>query len=441
MTAASAPLVPRAALALYRFAGWAAMPLLRRHLKRRAERGREDANRMGERFGKASLVRPPGPLIWLHASSVGESLSVLSLVQRIQDGWPKITVLLTTGTATSARLMAERLPKGVIHQYVPVDLKSAADAFLDHWRPSLALPVESEFWPNLIVGAAERGCNLVLVNGRISAASVTSWGRVRPIFGYLLDQFAEILAQSPEDLSHFQSLGATQARFLGNLKNAAAPLEADAHELATLRARLGDRPIWLAASTHPGEEEIIARVHNRLDQDFRGLVTVIVPRHPDRGPEIAALLRQQGSTVALRSAGDSLPEASGIYLADSIGELGLWYRLAEVAWIGKSFVPKGGQNPLEAAKLGCAILRGPHCANFLRITQEMESAGAMQRVTDGAELTEAVANLIRDDARRRRMIAAAKDYADAQADVLERFVEALKPHLDRVLGASPKRAA
>jgi len=429
-------LLTRATLAAYRLAGSTATPLVRRHLRRRAARGREDPARLGERFGIASRPRPPAPLVWVHAASVGESLSVLPLLERIRRDKPSLGLLVTTGTVTSARLMAERLPEGIVHQYAPVDLRPAIARFLDHWRPSLLLLVESELWPNLLLDARLRGCALVLINGRISPASFVSWRRARPIVADLLSQFDLILAQSPEDTAYFQGLGAAEAPYLGNLKFAAARLAAAPDDLARLKAALGDRPRWLAASTHPGEEAIAAAVHGALAPRFPGLITLIAPRHPDRGAEIARSLRAAGYRVTLRSTGEPLGQRCEIYVADTIGELGLWYRLSEIAWIGGSLVPKGGQNPLEAAKLDTAIVYGPSTENFLRVTEEMSAAGALMCVQDGDALAAAVGALLADDSARHSMAKAAAAYAEAQSGILDRVMDVLEPHLARAAEAA-----
>jgi 3-deoxy-D-manno-octulosonic-acid transferase len=424
-------LAASAAFGLYRVAGRLGAPLLRAHLARRRARGREDPARFAERFGESALPRPAGPLVWLHAASVGESISALPLVARLHSGWPEISLLVTTGTVTSARLMAERLPTGVIHQYVPVDLDDAVTRFFAHWRPALGLIFESELWPNLLRQARRTGCTLVLVNGRMSAASAASWRRAAPLIRCLLGHFAEIFAQSPEDLAHFQALGAPRARCLGNLKLAAPPLAADEAELASLQAACAGRPVWLAASTHPGEEAIAGQVHKALAARFPGLLTLIEPRHPDRGPEIAAELAAQGLAVARRGAGEAPNAKTDIYLADTLGELGLWYRLAEVVFVGNSLGHIGGHNPLEPARLDCALLSGPGTGNFIRLCDEMESAGALRRVAAAADLSRAVGDLLADRAERARMAAAAQSYAEAQAGVLDALLEALTPHLDR----------
>ncbi|RMD64644.1 MAG: 3-deoxy-D-manno-octulosonic acid transferase [Alphaproteobacteria bacterium] len=413
-------------------AAGAATPAVRHHLRRRRARGREDAQRWRERLGHAGVARPPGPVVWIHGASVGESLSALPLIARIRRDWPDLNVLVTTGTVTSARLLAARLPEGVIHQYAPVDLPAAVTRFLAHWRPDLGMVLESEFWPNLLDAAQRQGIELILVNGRVSARSYATWRRLRPVIARLLDRFALILAQSEEDAGRLAALGARAPRCLGNLKFAAAPLAADPAVVQKLRRALKERPCWVAASTHPGEEEEIATAHAILARHHPGVLTIVVPRHPHRGPEIARALRHRGLRVARRSGGDETPPpGTDVYLADTLGELGLWYRLAEIAFVGGSLVPKGGQNMLEPARLGCAVLCGPHTANFQRVAEAMLATGGLRRVADAPELAASVSTLLRDSDTRTAMIAAAEHFAEAQSSVLDAVTAALAPHLDR----------
>ena len=426
-------MVAAIALSLYRLLGYAAGPIVRAHLRRRAANGREDPNRVGERQGVPGAQRPAGTYVWIHGASVGESLSALPLIERIRRDWPTLRVLVTTGTVTSARLMKDRLPDGVLHQYIPVDLPGAVGRFFDYWKPTLGLVIESELWPNLLSLAKARGINLVLVNGRMSATSFAGWRRFRPLAAQLLSSFDLVLAQSEEDQVRFQDLGAQDVCCHGNLKFAAAPLSADAGQLRDLQALLGERPRWLATSTHPGEEEIIARVHAELTPKHHGLLTIVAPRHPNRGRDIVVRLRAAGHNVARRGAGETLTDATDIYVADTIGELGLWYQLCEIVLIGGSLVPKGGQNALEPARLGCAIICGAHMSNFRRIADSMAKARALRRVTDEADLAATVAELLDNTATREALATAAAAFAAAEAGVLDDIVAALAPHLDRAV--------
>jgi 3-deoxy-D-manno-octulosonic-acid transferase len=413
----------------YRIASYLGTPLVRRHLKKRAAAGKEDTDRLDERFGHPSRPRPEGRLIWLHGASVGESLSLLPLITWLRASYPSIEILVTTGTMTSAKLMAERLPSGAVHHYLPVDLSSAVWRFLYHWRPDLVIWTESEIWPNLLAALARRRIPRALVNGRMSVDSHQKWTRMKPVIAKLLGGFDLCLMQTREDATRFSDLGASNVSVAGNLKFAAAPLPADAADLARIESLCGDRPRWVAASTHPGEEEIIAEVHVALAKSHPDLLTIIVPRHPDRGPDIAASLISNGLKIATRSAHQNISSDTDIYLADTLGELGLWYRLCNIAFIGGSLVEHGGQNPLEAARLGCAIIAGPYMDNFMAIVDGLDNDRAILRASDSAHLAEVVANLLDDDVARKALIKAALNYTASEAEVLNRITTALTPLL------------
>lgn len=413
-------------LHLYRGLGHGLGPLVRLYLHRRRRRGKEHPDRWPERLGHPGQGRPAGRLLWLHAASIGEALSALPLIAHLHQHRPDWRLLVTTGTVTSADIMARRLPSGVLHQFVPVDLPAAVRRFYQHWRPDAALWLESELWPNLVLEARHHGVPLGLINGRMSAASAVRWQRVPGLARRLLGQFQFILAQSPADQAHFQALG-VEATDLGNLKFAAPPLPVDDAALAAARDAVGSRPVWLAASTHPGEEVLVADVHRRLAADLPGLTTIIAPRHPQRG---AALATELGAPC--RSAGAEVPTAGGLYLADSLGELGLWYRLAPLAMIGGSLVPHGGQNPLEPARLGCAVLHGPHMFNFTAIVAGLQAAGGCRAVADADELARAVRNFIMDPAACRQVGQAGAAYAAGQAAVLERVASRIESWLDQL---------
>ncbi|MBM3952164.1 MAG: 3-deoxy-D-manno-octulosonic acid transferase [Rhodospirillales bacterium] len=417
-------------LALYRMATALLGPFARWHLSRRLARGKEDRQRFGERLGRAGRARPEGRLVWIHAASVGESLSILPLVERIPAATSRPTrVLVTTGTVTSARLMGERLGPDAFHQYAPVDLPDAARAFLDHWRPDAALWVESEFWPNLLSEVFARDIPSALIQGRVSDRSFAGWQWAPGMIRALLQGFSLSLGQTAEDARRLNQLGARAARCVGNLKFAAPPLPADASELARLRAAIGDRPVWFAASTHPGEEAIVAKVHLALRGRHPGLLTVIAPRHPERGEGVARELGALGVRCARRSAG-ALPEPDvDVYLADTLGELGLFYRLARLAFVGKSLAGEGGQNPVEAARLGCPILFGPRTSNFAEIAERLRTAGAAVGVADAAELESVLDRLLGDRDTLARMTRAGEAVADAEAGALDAVMAALRPLL------------
>jgi len=422
-------------LDLYRGATALGGPLIEAQLRRRVERGKEDRQRWRERLGSASLARAPGPLLWLHAASVGESRSLLPLIETLLAERASLQVLVTTGTVTSAALMGEVLPPGARHQFAPVDRPQAWRAFLDHWRPSLGLLVESELWPNLILEARARQLPLALINGRMSARSYRRWSRLPATTARLLGCFEICLAQSDADRDRLAGLGAPQAVTVANLKLAAAPLPADPGALAELSAAIAERPVWLAASSHPGEEPAILDAHRRLARRISGLLTLIAPRAPARGSPIVTACRELGLAVAQRSRRTPLATTREVYVADTLGELGLWYRLARVALIGGSLIPHGGHNPLEAARLGCPILLGPHTWNFAEMSAALVKEGAAHRIVDGTDLFLAVESVLLDRARREHMAAAAGAFAaEASTAGLETHTR-LAPLLDRVLGS------
>lgn len=414
---------------LYRGLTIVGAPAVRLYLDRRRAAGKEDPHRQSERLGHASEPRPPGPLVWLHAASVGEANSVLTLIARLLEVRADLTVLMTTGTVTSAELMARRLPRRAIHQYVPVDLPDAVRRFLDHWRPDLVLWTESEIWPNLLAGVRDRRIPAALVNARLSQRSFGRWSMAGGFAAGLLGAFRLILAQTEGDADRLRRLGAGSVSSVGNLKFSAEPPPAADEPLAALRAACGDRPVWLYASSHPGEEEIAARAHDALAARLPGLLTVIAPRHVQRGADVAGLLRERGLGAARRADG-ALPGAGhGAYVADTMGELGLFYRLAPVVCMGGSFVEHGGQNPVEPAQLGCAVLYGPHMWNFAEITRQLEAEGGALKIAAADGLPGAVERLLSDPAERARLAEGAGRVTEHNRRVIDRALDALAPLL------------
>ena len=414
-------------------------PALGLWLRRRARRGKEDPARLGERRGESALARPDGRLIWIHGASVGEARSVLPLLDRILAAHPAAEALVTTGTLTSARMLAQALPPRARHQFVPLDVPAWTARFLDHWRPDAALWVESELWPNMLAAMAARDIPAALVNARLSARSFARWRRLGTALRPPLGAFTRILAQSDADAARFAALGARGVAMPGNLKFDAAILPADATELATLRAALAGRPCWLAASTHDGEEEIAADAHASLAPALDGLVTVIVPRHSARGDAVAAMLAARGLAIARRSRGEQPGRATQIYLADTMGELGLFYRLAPVAFIGRSLAKGGGQNPLEAATLGTALVAGPSTGNFADIYARLAAAGGVRIVSDAAGLAATLGQLLADPVARAACAAAATAVAAAGRGATDRMLDELAPVL-AALGAPASHA-
>lgn len=417
-------------LSVYKGVTTLGLPLVRFYLSRRLAKGKENRERFGERLGVSAKPRPEGKLVWVHAASVGESLSLLPLIESLKADRPQWQVLVTTGTVTSAALMADRLPAGAFHQFVPVDRVAYVERFLNHWRPDLALWAESEFWPNLITCSARRGVPMVLINGRVSEKSFRTWRKIPGLSKALMSGFSLCLGQTVTDATRLAELGAPRCKSVGNLKFSAPPLPVNEVALNELSNQIGARPCWLASSTHSGEEEIAGRVQQSLKEHYPDLLTVIVPRHPGRGTEIAEALRKQGLKVALRSTKGLIERETDIYIADTMGELGLFYRLAPVVFIGKSLVPMGGQNPLEAARLDCAIVFGPHMTNFEEITRAFKLKSAVLEISDEKELGQTVGRLLEDTAERTTLAEAAARVAAEQSGVLEAVMLELAPFFE-----------
>lgn len=417
----------------YRVLTSALSPLMPLWLLLREAKGKEDKTRRHERFGIATLKRPPGRLVWLHAASVGEANSVLLLIEKIRTQFPALQILLTTGTVTSARLMRKRLPGGVIHQYVPIDTPDATERFIAHWLPDVALWVESEFWPNLVRAADEYQCFMGVINARMSERSFASWKKHPAFIHSMLTRFNCVYAQSEGDASRLQGLGAKNVECLGNIKYDASLLPCDEAELAHLKNVIGTRPVWLAASTHPGEEEQIMQTHMLLAATRPTLLTIIVPRHPERGTDIAQSVSKQ-ATVALRSRKETLTANTAIYVADTLGELGLFYRLSERVFMGGSLVKQGGQNPLEPARLSCAVLTGPHTHNFSDIYKDMETAKACLIAKSPANLAALLDSLFNTPATASQMQDRARCWVESKGGATDKILASLTP----ILGWTPR---
>lgn len=414
-------------LRLYAAATTLAEPLAPSLLKRRADRGKEDAARLNERLGRPTRARPDGPLVWLHGVSVGESVSLLPLAKALRERRPDLALLVTSGTRTSAELLARRLPEGAIHQYAPVDAPGAVARFLDHWRPALAVFVESELWPNLILGARTRGVRLALVSARMTEASAKGWARAPASARALLAAYDLVLPQEAETEARLVRLGARIDGRL-NLKRVGEAPPVDPEELERLTAALGGRRTVLAASTHPGEEDFVFQaLEGALPPDT---LLVVAPRHPERGPEVAELFARRGAVVARRAAGEALTPQTQVYVADTLGEMGLFFRLAEVVVMGGGFVPGiGGHNPLEPARLGRPVVTGPHVFNNASAYAEMFEVVAALEAQDVGALARHVRGLLDNPMIARRMGEAGLAYAQRQQGALEEALARLAPLL------------
>ncbi len=415
-------------LRIYRRLSAAAAPLAPALIKRRLQQGKEDPERVSERRGVSDGPRPSGPLIWIHGASVGEVLAAAALIERLRA--MNMRVLVTSGTVTSAAVVAKRFPPDVIHQYVPYDSPRYVARFLDHWRPSLALFIESDLWPNLILSSAARRVPMVLINGRMSHRSFPRWRRVSGTISALLGRFDICLAQSNADAQRFAALGARNVITTGNLKLDVPAPPADMAKLERLMSVTRGRPIIVAASTHPGEEEVLAEVHRTLARYFPSLLTVIVPRHPDRGEAIGQMIEAGRLHVTLRSHGDLPTATTDIYIADTMGELGLFYRLSPIVFIGGSLVPRGGQNPIarrsSLAHRSCMVPTSSISPMSMARSTPRKAAG----IADTQEaLTKQLGQLLGDPAARERLLTASTDVVERLGGALERTLAALEPYL------------
>lgn len=420
------------ALALYQAATRHLHALAERKLTSRLADGKEDPDRLDERRGIATIPRPPGQLIWFHAASVGESLSLLDLIETLIDEIPDLNVLLTTGTLSSAAILDDRLPDQTIHQFVPLDMHAFVQSFLNHWQPDVAIWTESELWPNLICATHARHVPMLSLNTRMSVNSYKTWRWVPGAARALLNRFDMFLAQDEITMAHLHKLGVPRdrVRVTGSLKESGAPPPHDEEERVRITQALETRPVWLAASTHAGEDKIVADAHRIARRAAPRLLLIIAPRHPERAPDIAQMLRDDGWRVALRSAGAEPDATQDIYIADTLGEMGLWYRIAPLSFVGGSLVEIGGHNPYEPAALGSAVIHGPHTANAKDIYERLDEAGGAVKVRDTQELGEVLTRLL-EPHRSAAMAHAAWEIGSQGAQAIEAAFTEITQALDR----------
>lgn len=426
-------------LRVYKLASYAAPVMLRRWIHRRIYDGREHPARVQERYGIPTIPRPAGPLIWIHAASVGEALSIMPLVEHLCAQNDKLNFLITSCTVTSSKVIRPKLNARVMHQFVPYDVPRWVRRFLKHWQPDLAIWVESELWPNLMLQTRARGVPMLLVNARMSEKSFIRWQRYREAILKLLRCFSMMYAGSQDDLRKYKDLGTDPISYIGNIKYDVPALPADTHRLEILRSQIAGRAVWLASSTHAGEEAMTAQVHTQLRNQIPNLLTIIVPRHPARAESILKEIAAQNLATATRSKGQDITPQTDIYLADTLGELGIFYRLVDVVFMGGSLVPHGGHNPIEPAKLGCAILCGPHMFNFQNIVDEMQHENALVMVNDAAALAEKISLLLRNTEARAEMIASARTTTESRTGVMQKIAASVLELLPAKSAESPAR--
>lgn len=414
-----------ALLGLYSTLTRALAPLAWRRVQRKLAANGADPARISERLGRTALPRPAGRLIWFHAASVGESVSVLRLIDHLGQSDPNLRFLITSGTATSADVLARRLPKRTQHQFAPLDTREALRRFLAHWHPDLGVFVESELWPHMIEMAYAHDVPLALINARISDRSARGWKRFGRTARYLLSHFSIIHCQDQRTADHFHDLGLRRARAGGNLKAAAGALPYDAAVLTRLRGVIGTRPLWVASSTHPGEEETVLAAHAEILKSRPDALLILVPRHPERAREILEKGTAVIPTWSRRSTDMPISAKTQVYLADTMGETGLWYALAPIVFLGGSLTPVGGHNPYEPAAAGAAVLHGPLYANFTEAYAAFDTHGGALEVADAGALSEAVLGLMSDSQALDTMRENARSFAQSQTQILDEIGAAL----------------
>ncbi len=408
-----------------------ASTLVWRTVRRKLQAADVPPQRQQERLGHASLTRPQGRLIWFHAASVGESLSVLSLIKKLGERLPDAEFLITSGTPTSAALIEKRLPARARHQYPPLDTAGPVNRFLDHWTPDAGIFVESEIWPRLIVESTRRGVPLALLNARLSEKSVKGWKKRPKTARFLLEKFRLFLTQNEKTANNLIAMGAQAHRVKPgtNLKAMSDPLPVDSTTLDEIRAQIAGRLVWIASSTHDGEEETVLAAHKALLQRWPNLLLLLIPRHPERRGDVATLLRQSNLPAAFRTAGEPITDQTQVYVADTLGETGTWYAISPIVFLGGSLKEIGGHNPFEPAQAGAAVITGPGYFNFAETFAPLvETKGAIE-VQTAKDLSDAVETWLADDTALTRARAAAQTCVSTQKDALDAVVETLCTHL------------
>lgn len=403
--------------------------VISRYIKKRKENGKEDLKRFHERVGRPVLKRPEGKLIWLHGASVGETLSMLPLIQKLLEIYPNLNIMVTSGTVTSADLMAKRLPERAFHQYLPIDNPVFTTRFIKHWQPDLALWFESELWPAMLSSIKRKNIPLILINGRISNKAFKRWQQFDYISKELLGCFTFCLGQTEEDAYRLRMMGAKDSFCLGNLKYAGINPPIDALKRQEIMEQINGRPFWVASSTHNDEELRIAKLHKNLKNKIPGLITLFAPRHPNRGLEIKTQITELGLNVALRSANEKITPDTDIYIADTLGEVGIWYDISPLVFIGGSLIPHGGQNFIEPSRMRSAVIVGPHMHNFTDAVNRAKKADGLIQVNDIADLEEMVFTLLNNKELLEAKRSLAYNWATSEAKVLDGIVEKVKGYV------------
>ena len=405
--------------------------VIRSYIQKRKEIGKEDLKRFNERIGRPNKERPEGKLIWFHGASVGESVSMLPLINRLLDCGSDIHVMVTTGTTTSADLMGKRLPERAFHQYIPIDNPAFTKRFIKHWQPDLVLWFESDFWPAMLSTIKKKNIPLILVNGRISNKSFKRWQQFDFICKELLACFTFCLGQSEEDAYRLRVLGAKDSTCLGNLKFAGLPIPVDEDKKNEITTQIGKRPIFCISSTHENEEYLLGKNCKRLFEKYPNVLVLIAPRHPQRGTDIKKQMEDLGYKTALRSTKEKISSSTQIYIADTIGELGIWYGISPIVFIGGSLIPHGGQNFMEPSRLKDAVIVGPYMHNFTEAMQRAQKANGIIQVNDAEEVINTVIQMLDNKDLLEAKQSLAYNWATGEAKVLDGIVEKVKGYISQ----------
>ena len=405
------------------------IPVIEVILLSRTFLGKEDPRRINERRGITKLKRPHGNLIWLHASSVGESVAALALIEKLLKTHPLNTILITTGTLTSAKLLKDRLPHDVIHQFVPIDRPAWVKRFLNHWRPNLVLIMESEFWPIQIQQINSRKTPIILINARLSKTSYSRWRWAKSMARSIFGSIELIITTNTEQAQRFETLGARKIQVGGNLKRSAKKLPVKVAATKELQEQIGSRKVWLAASTHEGEDLTVIKTQKLLKTKFPNILTIIVPRHPQRRNEIRLLAQENELAVTCRTMNETIQPETDIYIADTLGEMSIFFDLARYVFIAGSLVPVGGHNPIEPAHFDCAIFFGPLMAKNQEIANEMIQTEAAIKIASDESLPLTLEELLTDDNLSQKLSCNARKYAEDGGTILETISIKISPYI------------
>ncbi len=384
-------------IVLYKILVTLSYPWLVFYMFLRKKNNKEDKARFNERVAKPTKLRPKGKLLWMHGASVGETISMLPLIDKYLSSYPELYIMITSGTVTSAQIMEKRLPKRAFHQYIPIDMPIYTKRFIKYWQPDAVLWCESDFWPAILSEIDKNKIPMALINGRISDKSFAGWLKWQPkLIKSVLNMFNIILGQSERDMKRLKKLGGKNVCFAGNLKFAALPLGYDKKEAEDIQTKLNNRKVFLLACTHSNEEEQFIPIFKNLKEKHPDLIMFISPRHPHRGQSIQTLLEKHNIRVSRRSENEEITEKTEVYLMDTLGEMGLAYKLCPIVFIGGSLIPHGGQNFLECLHFSDVVIAGPYMHNFRLLMKMAMKYDAVIQKNNTIEIEKVLMELLQD---------------------------------------------